>query len=562
MVAPPYESLHSVVDELASPRNAATAERQDSRPSTKRDDRRAGPSATSGRTDGTDHVDRTSHIDRIDHAARVDRIVTVGLGLVTLAVYVRSLLPGLGYSGDTAKFQMLGAVGGVPHATGYPLYVFLDQVFHRLVPFGSSAWRANLLSAVLGAVAIASLYRLLRILDVRAGVAAATALTFAFTTTFWSQAVVAEVYTLHVLLTVAVAACLARWRLGGANAWLLAGLGLYALSFGHHLTTGLALPAVAWIVLSDRRRALTRTNVAFVAGAVVLAASQYLYLLYMDRVGGYIEYPVESLGDIVTYVTGGPFKDAMFDFTPRQLAQERLPEVWGFLREEYLVLLAPIAVGLVRALRRPDPAQRAVAVYLVLLGLASAFYAMNFNVIDVIVFFLPFFLVLAVFLGIGLEGIVGWALARRPRSWPLAAGVAVALAAVPLITGLVDYPRSSQRGNVVHAQRIERAIEAAGRHTVLITDNYQDSEYLWYHVIGEGLGRERDLVVTNQIPVDEVVAYFQGGSNRLTTDAATLTDPGAPRVLTATREQARALRDAGLHVVQVADGVWEIAGFH
>ena len=491
-----------------------------------------------------------------------DRVVTAGLGIVTLAVYVRSLLPGLGYSGDTAKFQMLGAVGGVPHATGYPLYVFLDQAFHQLVPFGSAAWRANLLSAVLGAAAIAVLYRLLRIVGVRAGVAAATALTFAFTTTFWSQAVVAEVYTLHILVTLGVAACLARWRPGGDNAWLLAGLGLYAVSFGHHLTTGLALPAVAWIVVSDRRRALTRTNVAFVAGAVVVGAAQYLYLLYMDRVGGYVEYPVESLGDIVTYVTGGPFKDTMFDFTPRELLHDRLPEVWGFLREEYLVLLAPIAYGVVRGLTRSDPGQRAVAVYLVLLGLASAFYAMNFNVLDVIVFFLPFFVVLAVFLGIGLDGIVAWALARRPASWPLAAGVTVALAAVPVVTGAIGYPRASQRGNVADAERIERAVDAAGRHAVLITDNYQDSEYLWYHVIGEGLGRERDLVVAHQLAVDEVVTYFQGGDSRLTAGAATLTDPGVPRVLTATRGQARALRDAGLHVVQVADGVWEIAGFH
>jgi hypothetical protein len=495
--------------------------------------------------------------------ATVDRVVTAGLFLVTLGVYLRTLLPGVGYSGDTAKFQMLGAVGGVPHATGYPLYVFLDQAFHQLVPIGSSAWRANLLSAVLGAAAIAVLFRLLRILEVRAGVAAAAALTFAFTTTFWSQAVVAEVYTLHILLTVSVAACLARWRLGGANAWLLGGLGLYALSFGHHLTTGLALPAVAWIVLSDRRRALTRANVAFAAGAALAAAAQYLYLVYMDRVGGYVEYPIENLGDVVGYVTGGPFKDAMFAFTPRELVQQRLPEVWGFLREEYLVLLVPIACGVVCGLRRPEPGQRAAAVYLVLVGLASAFYAMNFDVLDVIVFFLPFFLVLAVFLGIGLEAIVGAALARRP-SWPRGAGVAMvlAVAAIPVAAAVVGHPRASQSGNVAHAERIERAIATADRHAVLITDNYQDSEYLWYHVLGEGLGRDRDLVVSHQLTVDEVVTYFEGGDGRLATDAATLAGPGAPRVLTATREQADALRHAGLHVVEVADGVWEIAGFH
>src|SRR5688500_20259447 len=121
---------------------------------------------------------------------RTDAALSAGVGLLALAVYLRSLLPGVGYSGDTAKWQFLGGVGGVPHATGYPLYTALDQLWVRVVPFGSLAWRVNLLSAVLGAAAVAGLFVLLRVLEVRRGVAVASALLFAVTRTFWSQAVV------------------------------------------------------------------------------------------------------------------------------------------------------------------------------------------------------------------------------------------------------------------------------------------------------------------------------------------------------------------------------------
>ena len=85
-------------------------------------------------------------------------------------------------------------------------------------------------------------------------IAAATAATFAVTYTFWSQAVVAEVYTLHLLLLGTLTLCLARWRYGGSVWWLRAGLAVLALSFGNHLGTSLAVPGVLWVVLSDRRR--------------------------------------------------------------------------------------------------------------------------------------------------------------------------------------------------------------------------------------------------------------------------------------------------------------------
>src|SRR4029453_6639093 len=68
---------------------------------------------------------------------RRDRWVTAGIAAAGLAVSLRSLLPGIGYSGDTAKWQTLSLVGGVPHATGYPLYVALVQAFHTLVPIGN-----------------------------------------------------------------------------------------------------------------------------------------------------------------------------------------------------------------------------------------------------------------------------------------------------------------------------------------------------------------------------------------------------------------------------------------
>ena len=482
--------------------------------------------------------------------SRRDAGPALALGVGALAVYVRSLLPGIGYSGDTAKWQFLGEVGGTPHPTGYPLYLIVNKAFVNLVPVGELAWRANLLSAVLGAGTVAALFLLLRALAVRRTVAAATAATFGLTVTFWSQAVVAEVYTLHLLLLTVVALCLTRWLDGSSDRWLLAGLGLYCLSFGNHLGSVLALPGVVYLVSRGWRRALRPRTLAATGLFALVGAAQYAYLVHMTNTGAYVEQPVHGLGDVVEMVTGGRFRSQMFAFTPGELVRDRLPMFGRFLRGELGVLVVPALYGVWGGLRSAGhPTRRAVAVHLLVLGLLAAGYALNFDVLDVFVFFLPCYLVLAVFLGMGAEALVG----RLPARVPMRPFGAVALAAVPVIMGLVNYPRASQRGTLADAHRIERAIEAAGTDAVLITDNYADSEYVWYHLLGEGLGAERDLRLGHQLRPGEVVRFFEGRGGPLARAAG----PGTP-IYTATAQQADDLDAAGLTVTEVADEVWRI----
>ena len=481
-------------------------------------------------------------------ARHPDRWAAVGVAVLALVLYVRSLLPGIGYSGDTAKWQFLGAVGGTPHPTGYPLYLALNKAWVTLVPWGSLAWRANLLSAVCGAAAVGLLVLLLRALDVRLAVAAATAATFAASLTFWSQAVVAEVYTLHLLLLTAVTLCLARWRAGGGDVWLRVAIALVALSFGNHLGTVLAVPGLAWVAWTDPRRVLTARNAAFTVVAAVAGAAQYGYLLWMGRVGGYHEQSVRDWGDVLDMVTGGRFRDDMFAFGLRALVVDRLPMLARLAWGEQAVLLALSAAGVVVALRGRH---RPVAVHLLILGTLATVYALGFGVDDVFVFFLPAWLVLAVFLGVGADALAARVAPHLPAGAPGRALAVLALVGVPMAMGLVNYGRASQRGATAVADRMERLVEAAGSDALIVTDNYADSEYVWYHLLGEGLADERDLALGNQVAPSTVVAFVRDGRGRLTRVAT----PGTP-VFTATENQAEDLAAAGLVPVEVAADVW------
>ena len=163
----------------------------------------------------------------------------LALMLGVLALYIATLLPGIG-SGDTAEFQRVAPTLGVAHPTGYPLYTMLGWLWSRLPLGGTPAWRMNLFSAGMAALAVGALFLTARALGQSRLVAAMAALTLAVSSTFWSQATVAEVYALAALIQALLILALLRWRQGRWPLWV-AGL-LLGLGLAHHRTIILMIP--------------------------------------------------------------------------------------------------------------------------------------------------------------------------------------------------------------------------------------------------------------------------------------------------------------------------------
>ena len=70
------------------------------------------------------------------------------------------------------------------------------------------------------------------------------------------------------------------WHQTRKVGYLYLGVGLYALSFGNHMTVVTLIPAVVYIILAtDYRVLLDAKKVLIMAGLVLLGASQYLYVI-------------------------------------------------------------------------------------------------------------------------------------------------------------------------------------------------------------------------------------------------------------------------------------------
>ena len=199
-------------------------------------------------------------------------------GTAAFAIYTRTLLPGVDL-GDTGGFQAAVLWPETSARQGYPLYYALARPFVLALSASNPARGLNLFSACCAGLAVGLLTYIAGVVVRSAAAGAAAGVLLAVSYTFWTQAVIAEVYTLHLAL---IAACLiALWAFAGrpTTARLAVFFAIYAISFGHHLTMILLLVPFALFLLHGppHPRELFRPRIVAMA-AVIAAAGALLYL--------------------------------------------------------------------------------------------------------------------------------------------------------------------------------------------------------------------------------------------------------------------------------------------
>jgi hypothetical protein len=180
-----------------------------------------------------------------------DLLLTAGLALAALAAYVYTLAPGL-LDADTAELQTQAVMLGYAHPAGSPVYLHLAHLIAWL-PVREIPYRVNLFSAIMAAVASGEVYLLGRLLVGRRLTSVAGAAALALSPMFWSQAIIARVYTSGIALMLAVLICLELWRQRGRAGWLFAAACIGGISLGVHITHVLLAPAAILFVAVVQR---------------------------------------------------------------------------------------------------------------------------------------------------------------------------------------------------------------------------------------------------------------------------------------------------------------------
>lgn len=424
-----------------------------------------------------------------------DVVLATLVGLTALAVYLRTLFPGLGGGGDSAKFQYVGSVLGTPHPPGYPLYVLVSYCFAHL-PFGSLAWRINVMSAFLSAATVFLSVLILVRLGVRRAVAAATALALAFDLGVWAYALRAEVYSLAGALIALLLFSAVRWQASRRDRDLYLMVGVFALSLGNHLTVTTLVPGLLAFVLVTDRAAIRLRTVAVSALIVAAGLAQYGFIVLRTlQHAPYLEARATSLRELFDVMRASRFSYQVFAFSPYQLLVQRIPKLWHVCVAEFNVLgILLLFAGLIALIRR----RAAIGALLVLGAAGILFLTLNVDA-DVEGFLVPAFVLMWVIVGIGLDSVWRLAAPAAHRATLVAMGVAVAL---PSLQVARNYRANDHHRRNYEIRYFDALFDYLEPRAAVVSEAYAVDQLVLYKLIGERAARGRTVEV---IPADPAI---------------------------------------------------------
>ena len=145
-----------------------------------------------------------------------ERLIDLVVFIVSLLFYSITLqhgVTGIESPGDTAKFQYIGSILGVPHSPGYPLYVIINWFWSHIPLQISLATKINLLSAFFAAGALTFFRRTLSYLTVTRTVSLIATAGLALSRLFWMRSTEASPGAMSYFLISLLLFFLIRWTI-------------------------------------------------------------------------------------------------------------------------------------------------------------------------------------------------------------------------------------------------------------------------------------------------------------------------------------------------------------
>jgi hypothetical protein len=417
-------------------------------------------------------------------------------------MYLLTLAPGLTFANSgTDGGDLIAAARtlGVPHPSGYPTYTLLAWLFTHL-PIGVIAYRVNLLSAVSAAVAVGLVLWVERRESGAAGqrvlISTATALSLAFSSLFWSQAVISEVYALLVLFSAGLVLLLTRWRAGGKDRLLYFAAFTLGLGLGNHLTLVFSVPAALFLLWPKRRRWFRARILLPCIALFLLGLSVYLYLPLAAQ-----HRPPVNWGNPQTWkgflwvVTARQYQPFAFRLEPAAMPGRAL--AWaGILGDQFGWWgLAIVLVGAWGCWQRDRPFAVFSLAWIFLMGV----YAFLYNTGDSHVYLSPAVMLMAFWWGEGVRQVLRLAQPQR-REWRKWTSVVILM--LPVVSLALHWRAVRPDDDWQAHAFVYQVMDAVEPQSVILVRADGPTFALWYGLYAEEV--RSDIAVIN----GPLLAYY------------------------------------------------------
>jgi hypothetical protein len=248
---------------------------------------------------------------------------------------------------DDGLFAMAAAFGGMAHPPGYPLWTLVAHGLAQ-VPLGSVAWRVHVLSGIFGALAVVLLWHFARALRLSLAGATLAAAAYGVSRVFWSQSIIAEVYTLNAAIVFGLALLAQRWSASepGPDRGRAAAFGLvFGLGLANHWPLLiLEAPALALLLWPARARVARKAPV--LVATLLAGLLPYAWLVLRSHQDLPVSYygPIETWQDFWHLVTRADYASADVSGTAGWDDRARF---LGFVLTELAVQFGPFGAALV-----------------------------------------------------------------------------------------------------------------------------------------------------------------------------------------------------------------------
>ncbi len=442
-----------------------------------------------------------------------DGVVGAAAASGPLALYMLTL-PRTVVLEDDGLFLMAGEHLGIAHPPGYPLYTLICHLFMQL-PLGNPAVLGHLSSAVLGALACAGVYACARLLGASRLPSLVAAWLFGASEHFWSQAIIAEVYTFNAALFFAAFALILHGGRGQRLWPWFAAAALYGFGLANHWPLMvLATPGLAVAAASGLARIPHRLPWLAVVG-FACASLPYAWMVLRSWQEPLISFygPLESWEAVWHYLSRSGYADV--DESLGAGWSDRLAYLWWFGRQLAWQLTLPgfalAGLGLWRLLRgrrrgrkarhvkgARDASERRMAGWggaLVLLG-NSVFLILllrfDFDAYNISVF-RPYSLVcygiVAVWLALGAQ----WLLERPAAPWLRTGAAALAGVGMVAYSLWANWPANDRSASDITERHARLLFQLLPQDAVLLL--YGDEEVAplgYFHLVA---GHRPDLTL-------------------------------------------------------------------
>ena len=424
-------------------------------------------------------------------AARTFDAIAIAVAGALLVLYLTTLCPTI-YSGDAPELATAASTFGVPHAPGYALYSLIGNLWSRLVFLGDPGWRMNLMSACCAVTAAVLLFGLVKRLGGGSIGAAFAALALGVGHTFWSQAVISEVYAFDVMLAAGLLYTLVRSSQQKTPRSLVPATLCASMWVCHrniNAVYALAALPIIWPVLRPCLGSIR--SMSALVGAAALPFLSWLYLPICAA-----NDPLLNIGDPQTLerfqdvVSSKIYQHLLFSGDFPQQATDLLSALPRGLGAS--LILAPVGF----AVWWRDPSHRRTMLGLAGLCVVNFSFASNYAVADAQAFLLPMTLCLSALAGLGISAIQR----KIPGNltW-LVAGSGVICAGLLAATNFAD---NDLRDQTLARDFSRDALSFPKRDGIVLSHVDTVTFALWYGQAVEQRGPSRLLVISRGIALD------------------------------------------------------------